>query len=79
MTINTEFDNDDTIWYVDSSTREPVTGIVQEIDITALPDVDPVIIYKVPSPTVDGLIILVNEVNAFISQAALAASFEPEV
>lgn len=78
MTINTDFEPGDTIWYVDSDTREAVSGEVQETDITVLPETDPTILYKVPSTVVDGLILSINEINAFATQHDLAQSFEPE-
>jgi hypothetical protein len=72
MTITTQFTVGDTIWYVSSQTRLPVTSTVAsiQINITNTTSID----YRI---TENGILIVVNSINAFASQEDLAASFNP--
>ena len=71
MNITTQFAVGDTIWYVDSYSRLATTGEVTKIriDITGTTSIK----YYVQTSVETEIL----STNAFVSQAALAASFNP--
>lgn len=70
MTIETQFNYGDVIWYVDKNTLAATSNTVQIISVT-VNNTGTAITYTVNTN------VIVPAANAFVSQAALAASYEP--